>query len=233
MKGKDLLLALEQAVFDRDSAALGSLLAEPDGGSLPAGEAVRAMARGMERVRGRLRDQEISIPEFLLSIDVFREGLRKIAGAAGRNSVGRGDPGDDEERRTVVIGVVEGDTHDMGKNIVAAVLEASGFRVVDVGRDVPRDVFLSALKETKASILALSTMMSTPLENMREVIEWTRRLHPDVKILVGGAPLDERIAAAIGADGYAESAVTAPEEASRLVGKTRRAAKAAPVPKSG
>ncbi len=141
--------------------------------------------------------------------------------------------GDEEENRTVVIGVVEGDTHDMGKNIVAAVLEASGYRVVDVGRDVPRDVFLSALEETRASILALSTMMSTPLENMREVIQWTRRLHPDVKILVGGAPLDERIAAALGADGYAESAVTAPEEASRLVAKTRRAVKAAPAPKAG
>jgi dimethylamine corrinoid protein len=228
VKGKDLLLALEEAVFNRDSASLESLLAGFDGSDVGPSEAIRALAKGMDRVRGRLRDREISIPEFLLSIDVFRQGLRRIARDACEE-----EPGEDRETRTVVIGVVEGDTHDMGKNIVAAVLEASGYRVVDVGRDVPRDVFLSALKETKASILALSTMMSTPLENMREVIQWTRRLYPDVKILVGGAPLDERIAAALGADGYAESAVTAPEEASRLVGKTRRAAKAAPVPKAG
>lgn len=233
VKGKDLLHALEEAVFHRDSATLGSLLAGLDGGKVTAAEAVCALARGMERVRGLLRDRQVSIPEFLLSIDVFREGLRKIAGAAEQDLSGRMEARHDGENRTVVIGVVEGDTHDMGKNIVAAVLEASGYRVVDVGRDVPKDVFLSALKETKASILALSTMMSTPLENMREVIQWTRRLHPDVKILVGGAALDERIAAALGADGYAESAVTAPEEASRLLGKVRRTAKAAPVPKSG
>lgn len=228
MKGKDLLLALEEAVFKRDSASLVSLLAGLDGGDVRPSEAVRALAKGMERARGRLRDREISIPEFLLSIDVFRQGLRRIAGHESRR-----EPGEDRKDCTVVIGVVEGDTHDMGKNIVAAVLEASGYRVVDVGRDVPRDVFLSALKETEASILALSTMMSTPLENMREVIQWTRRLYPDVKILVGGAPLDDRIAAALGADGYAESAVTAPEEASRLMGKTRRAAKSVPVPKAG
>jgi methanogenic corrinoid protein MtbC1 len=122
----------------------------------------------------------------------------------------------------VVIGVVEGDVHDMGKNIVAGVLEASGYRVVDLGKDVPRDRFLESLKKTKASLLALSTMMSTPLENMRDVIEWVRRLHPEVKILVGGAPLDERLARSIGADGYAEGAADVPGEAARVLASRAR-----------
>ena len=105
----------------------------------------------------------------------------------------------------------------MGKNIVAGVLEAAGYQVLDLGKDVPRDRFLEALEETKASLLALSTMMSTPIENMRDVIRWVRKLHPEVKILVGGAPLDERLARAVGADGYAEGAPDVPGEAERVL----------------
>jgi len=118
----------------------------------------------------------------------------------------------------IVIGVVEGDVHDMGKNIVAAVLEASGYPVYDLGKDVPRDTFLESIEKTRASLVALSTMMSTPLENMRDIIRWVRKLHPTTGILVGGAPLDERLAKAMGADGYAEGAADVPEEAERVLG---------------
>ncbi|MEW6442125.1 MAG: cobalamin-dependent protein [bacterium] len=221
----DFLLALEEAVASRDATLLDELFRRVEDRSVRSEEALQALARGVERVRARFRQNQSSIPELLLSIDVFRKGLRGVMARAPQGS--SPDQGDG-----IVIGVVEGDTHDMGKNIVAAVLEAAGYRIYDLGRDVSRDSFLTALSEKGASLLALSTMMSTPLEKMREIIEWTRRLHPRVKILVGGAPLDEQVAKAIGADGYAESALTAPEEAARLLVRPVAAEKAVALPKA-
>jgi len=172
-----------------------------------------AMTAGMEKARKELKEGRCSIPEFLLCIDAFRKGVHCLKGT--KAEVPR-------KADAVVIGVVEGDVHDMGKNIVAGVLEASGYRVVDLGKDVPRDKFLESLEKTNASVLALSTMMSTPIENMRDVIRWVRKLHPEVKILVGGAPLDERLAKAIGADGYAEGAPDVPGEAERVLALRER-----------
>jgi methanogenic corrinoid protein MtbC1 len=225
VRERELLLALEAAVSSRDGSVFEEAFRSVDDRTIRPEDAVRALAKGVEKVRLCFRDGQVSIPEFLLSIDVFRQGLKGLGSRAPEAvAFGKGEG--------VVIGVVEGDTHDMGKNIVAAVLEASGYTVFDAGRDVSRDVFLDMLAEKKAPLLALSTMMSTPLEKMREIIEWTRRLYPEVKILVGGAPLDERIARALGADGYAENAVTAPEEAARLLHQARRAQKAIPHPRS-
>jgi len=217
----ELCQALEDAVCARDAGAVERVFASVDDAAIRSEDAGRALSNGVEKVRLRYRDGQVSIPEFLLSIDVFRQGVRRLrAREPGTPVVGQG--------AGVVIGVVEGDTHDMGKNIVAAVLEASGYRVFDAGRDVSRKVFLDMLAETHAPLLALSTLMSAPLEKMREIIEWTRGLHPGVKILVGGAPLDERIARALGADGYAENAVAAPDEVARLLGQARRADEAIP-----
>ena len=179
------------------------------GTSLGAERIVQALSRGLERGRRLLREEKSSIPEFLLYVDLFQEGLDCLRARSPEWSPGRSVG--------VVIGVVEGDIHDMGKNIVAAVLEASGYSVHDVGRDVPRETFLDAIETTGASLLALSTMMSTTQESMRGIIQWTRRLYPQIGILVGGASLDEKLAGALGADGYAESALTAPDEAARIV----------------
>ena len=225
MTERELFLALEEAVSSRDASVFEALFRSVDDRTIRPEDAVRALAKGVEKVRLSFRDGRVSIPEFLLSIDVFRQGLKGLRFRAPEAALfGQGE--------RIVIGVVEGDTHDMGKNIVAAVLEASGYKVFDAGRDVSREVFLNLLAKEKPSLLALSTMMSTPLEKMREIIEWTRSLHPEVKVLVGGAPLDERIARALGADGYAENAVTAPDEAARLLSAARRAEKAIPVPQS-
>ena len=140
-------------------------------------EVLNALSRGIERARAKFKQGVYAIPDFLLAIDVYREGLAFIHSGIETPSAS-GSP-------QIVIGVVKGDVHDMGKNIVAAVLEASGYQVLDVGRNVENAVFLGALKETKAPVLALSTMMSTTLENMRTLIAEARRLRPDVSILVG------------------------------------------------
>jgi methanogenic corrinoid protein MtbC1 len=123
----------------------------------------------MEKARRELKQGRRSIPEFLLCIDSFRRGVDYLKTSVSKTP---------QKPDTIVIGVVEGDVHDMGKNIVAAVLEASGYPVHDLGKDVSRDSFLEAIEKSGASLVALSTMMSTPLENMRDDIRWVRKLHP-------------------------------------------------------
>lgn len=213
MPTSKILKEVEELILSRDRARVDEFFSRLDSASVSPDEILSAMTAGMDKARKRLKEGTCSIPEFLLCIDAFRQGvgcLKKTRTAL---------PGKED---AVVIGVVEGDVHDMGKNIVAGVLEASGYRVIDLGKDVPRDRFLESLEDTKASLLALSTMMSTPLENMRDVIEWVRRLHPEVRILVGGAPLDARLAESMGADGYAEGAADVPGEAERVLATRAR-----------
>ncbi len=201
--------AIEESVLFRDPDRVQEVIEGMEKGTLSSDAILKALTGGMERARRELRQGQRSIPEFLLCIDSFRRGIRCLKTYVSQLP---------QKADGIVIGVVEGDVHDMGKNIVAAVLEASGYPVYDLGKDVPRDTFLESIEKTRASLVALSTMMSTPLENMRDIIRWVRKLHPTTGILVGGAPLDERLAKAMGADGYAEGAADVPEEAERVLG---------------
>jgi len=202
------LKAIEESILLRDPDGVQEAIEGAEKGDLTSEAILKALTKAMEKARQELKDGKRSIPEFLLCIDAFRRGVH-----CSRRLISQMPQKADE----IVIGVVEGDVHDMGKNIVAAVLEASGYPVHDLGKDVPRDTFLESIEKTNASLVALSTMMSTPLENMRDIIRWVRKLHPTTGILVGGAPLDEKLAKVMGADGYAESAADAPEEAQRVL----------------
>ena len=208
-----ILKEIEEVILSRSPARVEKVFSKIDSGEVAPEAILGAMTAGMEKARRKLKEGECSVPEFLLCIDAFRQGVGHLKDA-------NADVPRKEE--AVVIGVVEGDVHDMGKNIVAGVLEAAGYQVHDLGKDVTKEKFLKALDETKASLLALSTMMSTPIENMRDVVRWVRQLHPEVKILVGGAPLDEMLAKAIGADGYAEGAPDVPGEAERVLAMRER-----------
>ncbi|MHA1238445.1 MAG: cobalamin B12-binding domain-containing protein [Candidatus Odinarchaeia archaeon] len=119
----------------------------------------------------------------------------------------------------VVIGTVEGDIHDIGKNIVAIMLLVGGFQVYDLGKDVPATKFVEKAKEVDADIIALSALLSTTLLNQRKVIEILKKegLRDKFKVIVGGAPASEEWAKEIGADGYAPDAIKAVKLAERLV----------------
>ena len=212
MTQAQILQAIEESILFRDPDRVEEVIRGIENGAVSSSTILKALTGGMDRARRELRQGQRSIPEFLLCIDSFRRGVHCLKTYVSQLP---------QKADGIVIGVVEGDVHDMGKNIVAAVLEASGYQVYDLGRDVPRDTFLESVEKTKASLVALSTMMSTPLESMRDVIRWVRRLHPTTGILVGGAPLDERLARAMGADGYAEGAADVPEEAERVLGLQR------------
>ena len=114
-----------------------------------------------------------------------------------------------EKLGRVVIGTVRGDLHDIGKNIVAMMLEAAGFEVVDLGADVPPEKFVEAVKEHDANIVAMSALLTVTMPEMKNVIDELKKtgLRDKVKVIVGGAPVTEEYAKSIGADGYGETAV--------------------------
>jgi 5-methyltetrahydrofolate--homocysteine methyltransferase len=157
-----------------------------------------ALFQGMERVRLGLMSNEASIPEFLLTVDVMNDGLSRIIGVGGEEV---------QAKVPIIIGVVEQDPHDLGKNIIASIYRAYGYPVTDLGRDVAQKAFVDAVGETSAGILALSAMMSTTMERMKGIIHEVKTNFPKVTIMVGGAFIDETIAKEYGADGYAESAI--------------------------
>lgn len=204
-----MLEEIEECVYKGDTRCLRDTLSHyVPTTDISACSFINALTRGMERSRDSLKSSRLSIPEFLFTVDTFRDGIDWIR----QSGLELPDP-----EVSVLIGVVEGEVHDLGKNIIAAVLEASGFRVIDLGRQMSRDSALEAIQQHKPSIVALSAMMSTCIPNMQEAITWIRKLHPEVRILVGGAALDGDLAAYIGAHGYAESAATATDEADRLI----------------
>ena len=200
-----LLESLHTAVARHDRETLGSTIDRALDAKIPASEVHDAVLLGLDRVRHRFMSNEQSLPDFLLSIDAVIEGLERVSSLEqGSSAVGDGIP--------LVIGVVEGDPHDMGKNIVAAVYRAYGFRVFDIGCQVPKEEFVRSVVDHQAEILALSAMMSTTVVAMHDIIRSVKSKAPDTVVLVGGAPMDETLARSYGADGYAETAVTVLEE---------------------
>lgn len=153
---------------------------------------------------GRLFEcEEYFVPELLLSGRAMQEAMKRLnplLTASGVAKIGR-----------VVIGTVQGDLHDIGKNLVAALLEGAGFDVVDLGVDVAPAKFVAVAKEQKGTILALSALLTTTMTQMKQVVNQlvTEGIRNDVKVIVGGAPISDHFAKQIGADGYGENASAA------------------------
>jgi len=214
--GTAIIDRLERAVFDgRIDEVLGAL--DDAGADGPSAERLAAaLAAGMERIRVQVAAGALATAEILVAAEAFREGVRELRARGG--AIAKPD------RAGIVIGVVPGDVHDLGKNIVAVVLESLGHPVVDVGLDARADAFVAAIEQAspRPAVVALSTMMSTTLENLRELIRDLRRFDAGLALLAGGAALDERVARALGADGYADSAATAPDEVARLLAVRQR-----------
>jgi len=167
---------------------------------------------GMKVVGEKFKRNEYYVPEVLMSARAVHAGLEilePLLAAAGVEPVG-----------VVVIGTVRGDLHDIGKNLVAMMLKGAGFRVIDLGVNVPAEKFLSAARNHNADILAMSALLTTTVVNMKEVIELFKRDSFPAKVLIGGAPVTEGFARQIGADGYARNASLAVEAAKKLLGIT-------------
>ncbi|MCR4400576.1 MAG: corrinoid protein [Syntrophomonadaceae bacterium] len=181
---------------------------------LDAGEAMeQGLADGMHRAGIRYERQEYFIPELLLCSDAMYAGLEVLRPHMSNSHCRR--------RGTVVIGVVEGDTHDIGKNLVKIMLEAAGFEVHDLGRDVSARRFVDRTMEVGADILALSTLMTTTMPRMQDVLMLLQQEghRHRVRVLVGGGPVSQAFADRIGADGYAPNASAAARAAIALAAR--------------
>ena len=166
---------------------------------------------GMNEAGKLYEEEEYYIPELLICSDAMYNGLDVLRPLLPTES--------DSKGAKILIGVIQGDTHDIGKNLVKIMLEAAGYQVVDLGRDVPLQRFVDCVREEKPQILALSTLMSTSMAHMGTLIEMLRDagLRDSVKVIVGGAPLSRAFAEKIGADGYSENATEAVKLVDRLL----------------
>ena len=169
------------------------------------------LSDGMARAGQLFEEEEYFIPELLMCSDAMYAGLDVLK--PHLKQVG-------ESRGTVVIGVIEGDTHDIGKNLVRIMFETGGFKVIDLGRDVPPQRFVDTAREAKADIIALSMLMTTTMEGMGTVVKLLDEadIRGGVKVMVGGGPISPGFAKRIGADGYAVNAAEAVKVARGLVG---------------
>jgi corrinoid protein of di/trimethylamine methyltransferase len=169
------------------------------------------MMPAMAEVGRRFESNDFFVPELLLSARAMKAALeliRPLLVASGVQPVGR-----------VALGTVKGDLHDIGKNLVGAMLEGGGYEVIDLGVNVPPEQFVAAVKEKHANIVAMSALLTTTMPAMRTTIEALQQagVRQQVKVLVGGAPISQKHADEIGADGYSESAAGAVAAAKRVM----------------
>ena len=174
-----------------------------------------ALVEGMRIVGIDFRDGILFVPEVLLAANAMKAGmaiLRPLLAETGAETIGK-----------VVIGTVKGDIHDIGKNLVGMMLEGAGFEVFDLGINTDVDEFLAALEEHQANILGMSALLTTTMPYMKVVIDTLveKGLRDDYIVMVGGAPLNEEFAMAVGADAYCRDAAVASETAKDLVLKRR------------
>ncbi|HEY5996239.1 MAG TPA: corrinoid protein [Candidatus Deferrimicrobiaceae bacterium] len=208
---------MSDAVVGMEEEQAVALSRESVESGIDAYEAIeRGLSDGMARAGRLFEEEEYFIPELLLCSDAMYAGLDVLRPHIKAQA---------DVRRKVVIGVIEGDTHDIGKNLVRIMLETSGFEVVDLGRDVPPERFVEQAVATEADLIALSTLMTTTMDGMAKVVRLLdeRGIRERFKVLVGGGPVSAAFAGRIGADGYAVNAAEAVRVARGLAGGSEAA----------
>lgn len=208
---EESLVALADSVVNMDEELTIELAkAYINNGGDPYVAVYEGLAQGMDRVGELYETEEYYIPELLMCADAMYAGLDVLRPHLRSCET--------KKKAKVVIGVVEGDTHDIGKNLVKIMLEAAGFEVIDMGRDIPPVEFIKKAKELDADIIALSTLMSTTMGAMSEVMDLLKqdKLQDKIKVMIGGGPISKGFADRIGAF-YAEDASKASKLAQNLI----------------
>jgi corrinoid protein of di/trimethylamine methyltransferase len=188
-----------QAVLDEGYDALEAIM---DG-----------LAAGMEVVGDLYDRNEYFVPEVLMCADALYAGLDILRPHIPKD--------EGQMNAQVVIGSVQGDVHDIGKNLVKMMFDVAGWEVHDLGRDVPLENFVEEQLKTDSEVVAMSAMMTTTMLGMKKVIEMIKEKNPNVGIMLGGAPVTQDVANLFGADGYAESAGNAVSEGIKMIGRLR------------
>ncbi|MDR1963548.1 MAG: corrinoid protein [Planctomycetaceae bacterium] len=195
---------LSQCVIDGDAGtALKEVQKLLESGTLPQAVMDEHLIPAMEEVGRLFESNEYFVPELLISARAMQESMKilnPLLKNSGVEKIGR-----------IVIGTVQGDFHDIGKNLVASMLEGGGFEVIDLGVDVSPEKFAAAAKEREGTIIAMSALLTTTMPQMKKVIEKLEcdGLRTKSKVMVGGAPVTDEFARQIGADGYSDNASSA------------------------
>jgi 5-methyltetrahydrofolate--homocysteine methyltransferase len=212
-----LLDELRQSVIDGDMNRAQELVKKALAEKTPPEQILKdGLISAMEEVGRRFECNEFYVPEMLVSARAMKSGLALLRPhliAANVKSSGR-----------VVIGTVQGDLHDIGKNLVGMMLEGAGFEIIDLGADVSAEKYISAVKEHSPDLLACSALLTTTMPRMQDVVHLLEEkgLRDQVKVLIGGAPVTDEYARKIGADGFAPDAASAAMKARELMAEMGR-----------
>jgi corrinoid protein of di/trimethylamine methyltransferase len=210
-----ILRGLSDSVVDMDEDTAAELSNEAIAEGIDALEAIdEGLADGMRRAGDLFESEEYFIPELLVCSDALNAGVEVLKPHIKVDDAS-------EKKTKVVIGVIEGDTHDIGKNLVRILVEAGGFEIIDLGRDVPAEKFVDTAIAEQAEVIALSTLMTTTMLGMPKVVELLKEkgVREKHKVIVGGGPLSQAFSDKIGADGYSRNASEALKLVKNLVGR--------------
>jgi methanogenic corrinoid protein MtbC1 len=214
-KEQELIEGLQDAVINykvdiAKQLAEEAIAAEADAYKMT----MEGLAGGMEVVSEKFDNHEYFVPETLLcakalyaALDILKPHIKMIPG---------------EQRGQVVLGVMQGDVHDLGKNLIKSIFESAGWTVHDLGRDVPIQKFVEEQLRTDADIIMLSAMMTTSMVGMKKLIPMIKEKNPNVKIMIGGAPISEKTVEEYGADSTADNAPNALQEAMTMLEALRK-----------
>ncbi len=209
-----MLDELRQRVIDGDMNATQELVQKNLAEKIPPEQILKdGLISAMTEVGRRFECGDFYVPEMLISARAMKSGLallRPYLTAANVQAVGK-----------VIIGTVQGDLHDIGKNLVGMMLEGAGFEVIDLGADVSPDKYMAAVKEHQPGLIACSALLTTTMPRMENIISSLKEagLRDQVKVMIGGAPVTDKYAIEIGADGYAQDAAAAASLAKELIRK--------------
>jgi len=207
---QELWEALKQGVIDYDEDAVTEAAQAVVDEGLDAYDAVfDGLVEGMNEVGRLYEEQEYFVPEMLMCADALYAGLGILKPHIIQKEGGI--------KGAVVMGVVQGDVHDIGKNIVKMMFDVAGFDVHDLGRDVPMDKFVEEQLNTNSDLVLLSAMMTTTMVGMKDIIAKIKEKNPKCRIMIGGAPVSEDLADKWGADGFAKDANNALKDALNMV----------------
>ena len=208
----DYLATIAEGVQNGNQEIVTQTVDEALGSGIAPGEILnKGLVPGIQALGKLFKDGQAYLPEILISARAMRSGTEKLRPHLATKDI--------QKKGTVVIGTVEGDMHDIGKNLVKMMLESNGYEVHDLGADVTADSFAKATRDAKADIVAASALLTTTMTIIPDVVAALTEagLKNKVKVMIGGAPITRQFADEIGVEGYADDCASAVDEADRLM----------------
>lgn len=215
MSKQEMLGKIIAALMDQDRTETNALVDKAlENGVTPMEVLNEGLAAGLQELGVLFAEEEVFLPELLLAAEITTDIMKRLQDKFEAEDTKI------EKRGTVLLATVEGDVHDIGKSLVGMIMNASGYNIIDAGKDVPNKKMIELVKEHKPDIVGLSSLLSTTMPAQQEFIEMAKEagIRDQIKIIVGGAPVSRDWANKIGADGYAEDASGTVIEADMLLG---------------